>query len=412
MFTDLDRNKIIIENLKLIEYTKKGNKQIPYLRLSSSMFDMIYNKITYIISVDNLELWSNLEFGLWYKHCVFFYTTKDITCNEKLIIGNKMLLGSLIKIREMSTDKSIIRYVNKIIKLIKDHCYDYEIVRDPSIKDGIVSTTTPRKVKSDFKKVAKDLKEEDLQKIVDEIGVEEKDRLKPLSHRTNVFDKIILHTDCLYMDIHKAHSKFIIDTFKDYPKIVNWVNTYNKLSAKAKKKGNIEEAKMYKDYPNLLVGCLGQVNKKTQDPIRWLKDINTRPLYNRCVNNVRNQIDAKLLEIRIPFESELVYAQTDGFIVSHPNWDMVKDSDKVGEFGIQNVDNNQVWTYRCHSTDDYTGYCIYQYFDKGVKKVVGDLPDVLKEYIDLSKGQLVTYKEYRDCNGKCHYENIKIKEIK
>ncbi len=406
-----DEMKITDDNT-LVDYTQKGQKHLKTFRISATLFDMIYSRIPNPIYVPDSEVFQKACYGLWCKATVLYMSQlNDNKNSEKMIMGTYILFAKLNNIMKTTEDKVLKKTCKRLISVIDGHYYDYVLVKDASLSNDIISTVTPRQVKNDFKKVAKDLTTDDLQKIVDDIGVDEKHRHTPLCVRTTVFNTITKHEDCLYMDIHKAHSKFIIDTFKDYPKIVNWVNNYNKKSAEAKKKGNLEEAKMYKDYPNLLVGCLGQINKKTKQSIKWLKDVDTRPLYNRCVNDVYEKITNQILDISLEQFTKIVYAQTDGFIVSHPNWSKVKDSKEVGEFGIEKIDNNVVWTYRQKTTEESTGYCIYQYFQKGKKKVVGDLPDILKGGIDLSKGIVVYYKESRDDNGKCHYNNVNYKEI-
>lgn len=392
---------------ELVEYNQKGMKHIPTLRISTQLFDLLFDAYTqnkYLVK--DIELWNKCGFGLWYKWLIPYYT--DNRVDERMILSTIMLTGALRELKEKykRINAKLYRYINLLLKKIPERSFDYEIIKDPAITDNFILKTTPRQVKSDFKKVAKDLTTKQLQKIVDEVGVNDEERVKPFYNRFCIYDDIRHYTNCVKMDIHKAHSKFIIDTFKEYPKIVKWVEEYNKKSAKAKKAGKLDEAQMYKDYPNLLVGCLGQLNKKTNEPTRWLKDVNTRPLYNRCVNNVFNQI-TKQIKLITNEESRLLYGQTDGFIMKDPDWSKVIDSKEVGEFGIEQMDNNECWMYRHMTDSETTGYCIYQYYENGRKKVVGDLPDVLKEKIDLSKGIIVSYKEIKDEYRHSHYINVK-----
>ena len=180
-------------------------------------------------------------------------------------------------------------------------------------------------------------------------------------------------------------------------------------------------AQKCKDYPNIVVGCFGQKKKAGEGkdtPITWLYDLDLTPLYNRIVNDVRSKIEAqyKLLDT---INGSLVYAQTDGLIYHHPNWDNVIDSKEIGAFGVSQIDDNKVWTYSCNTNvkEGLTGYTIYQYFENGKKKVVGDLPDVYKERVDLSIGKVVDYKRTRDKYGYVKYKlyrtkKVEIKEMK
>lgn len=401
----------------LTNYVKKGTKPIPVIRVSQRLFNYIYETQKPIIEFcDNIEVWNNIRYGLWLKYKVYYFYNESIGASQRvrLIMNANKLIGTMLFAYDESLDQDYKKYIMGMVKgrLSGSH-KDYEIISDPSINDYETLSLSPRTVKAQFSKIAKKcITQEQLQELVDKVGSE--DRVKPFSYRQQVSPKIIKWYDCIYQDMHKAHSSFLIRTFKDYPEIIKWVENNNKLSAKFKCKGDLEKAHYYKDFPNLLVGCLGQSYKEGVNkgqPIKWLMDVNTRPLYNKCVNETYQKIRDYYDEIGSDIYSSLVYAQTDGLIVQHPDWNKVKVSDKVGEFGREQMDDSVVYTYACRTTNESTGYTIYQYFKQGKKVVVGDLPNELKKMVDLSKGQIVVFKAIKDEFGHKVYRDIKVSKI-
>lgn len=399
--------------MQVTNYEKKGTKCIPVLRIAPRLFNDIYNDLKQVLNFcTDILVWNNIRYGLWNKCKVYYFHNNSIGDSQRirLIMNGNILIGLLLFKYDESTGeykKYIKRLIDKLIPY-----KDYEIISDPSNSGYEVLTLNPRTVKQQFSKVAKKcITKEQLQELVNKLGSE--DRVKPFAHRSRDSQNIIKWHDCLYQDMHKAHSSFLLRTFKDYPEIVNWVNKNNELSAKFKYKGDLEKAHYYKDFPNILVGCLGQTYKEginKGQSMKWLLDTDTRPLYNTCVNETYQKIYDYYNEIT-NFDSNLVYAQTDGLIVQHPDWNKVKVSDKVGEFGRELLDDNIVYTYYLRTTNNTTGYMIYQYFKNGKKVVVGDLPNELKEMVDLSKGQVVTFKSYRDEFNHKVYKDVEIINI-
>lgn len=400
--------------MKITQYEQKGIKTIPIIRISPKLFNKIYARFKAVINFcDDIEVWNNIRHGLWKKYKVYYFYNNTICESQRtrLIVNGHMIRGTLLFMWDEAEDSEYKEYLKRLIdKLYSSK--DYEIISDPSNSGYEMLTLSPLTVKSQFSKLAKKvITREQLQELVDKVGSET--RVKPFAYRYRKIGKVMKWNNCIYQDMHKAHSSFLLRTFKDYPEIINWVNKNNEMSAKFKYKGDLEKAHYYKDFPNILVGCLGQSYKSGVNkgqPVKWLLDVNTRPLYNTCVNETFRQIDDYCHEI-MNEDSNLIYAQTDGLIMQRPSWDKVKVSDKVGEFGREDIDDNVVYTYYSRTTSEETGYMIYQYFKHGEKVVVGDLPNELKDKIDLSKGQVVKFKLERDEFRHNTYTDIKVINI-
>lgn len=402
--------------MRVTNYERRGMKPLPLLRIAPRLFNDIYNRYKPIIRFCNdIEVWNNIRHGLWHKYEVYYFNNDNVgvTQRNRLIVNGSRLIGALLTMcDEISGEYEtyIKRVINKVVPK-----KDYEIISDPSNSGYETLSLSPLTVKQQFSKLTKKcITQEQLQELVNKVGSET--RVKPFMYRSKILGKIVKWNDCLYQDMHKAHSSFLLRTFKDYPQIVRWVNKNNKLSAKFKCKGDLEKAHYYKDFPNLLVGCLGQTYKEGVNkgqPTKWLMGVDTRPLYNTCVNETYNKIRGYYDSINgdLTSNARLIYAQTDSVIIQHPVWDNVKVSDEVGEFGREEIDNNVIYTYYSRTTSETTGYMIYQYSKHGKKVVVGDLPNELKEYIDLSKGQVITYKTYKDDFGHKTYKDVKLIDI-
>ena len=404
-----------IDHDKLIRYEPKGKKRIKQFSIPMVCFNAIYDHYYHYFKMgvtDDLDIWNNITFGLWIHHFAFFLNCPEAgeTQQYRVILSAKLFKGFVIG-RNMAIKDAATEGLTKIAELVPDGSYDVELVANPSCDLNNVWEANPRKVRTEFLKAAKDIKAEDLQQMVDDYGCPEEHRPAPRSYRSRSNPNIIVKwEDCLYQDIHKAHAHFLLELFQDYPSVVNWVNKHLEESKKAKAEGNKELANYHKAFPNILVGCLHLCNKKTDTPIKWFNGVDTRALYNRCVLDTFLKINQQVDSVRGPKSVE-VYSQTDGFIMQHPNWSKVKDSDQIGEFGVEPIDNKEVWTYYCPGTKTTTGYTIYQYFENGKKKVVGDLPDILKEKVDLSQGQVVSYKQTCDKFGFIKYENVEIIKV-
>lgn len=181
--------------------------------------------------------------------------------------------------------------------------------------------------------------------------------------------------------------------------------------------GNKEGYKETKDIINYAVGMLHKCMRDEKGtkmrgvPDAFLFGVNTFPLYNRIVNNIYKKITDERDLLCGDDYTKCIYAQTDGLIVQHPVHE-VQDNPAIGEFGLEFT--GTVYTYHCRTVPGVcTGYTIYQYTEPdGTRVVKGDLPDDLKKYIDLEKGQVVTYRKWFDANKYIHTDLVELKKEK
>ncbi len=382
---------------ELLSYEKKGTKKIKTLNVSAEIFEYFYNMFSnhrILCTTKSLETFNNCSYGLWQHAIAIFYANPEVENGRYRIIAP----GLYIAYMEDEVETKFPAIYEKTYR----GSYDYMLVCDSSLKtsdvnNDIVGITGIQARTWGKKEIEKNYTKEEVETIIDQC---EETRPMPFRHRQNTEDDAVVEFDnCVYMDIHKAHNSELIKLF---PKCKNFYHMYEK-ALKYKAAGDKVNAKKCKDYPNLLVGCFNQhyraddsLGNKKGDMIKWLYGLDTHKIYNHIVTNIYNKITAQYNNLKT-FESTLVYAQTDGLIVSNPNWVNVKDSDELGDFGIEPIDDKKVWTYHYKPrNNEETGYCIYQYFENGEKIVKGDLPDSLKPLIDLSKGQVVVYKKSKD----------------
>ena len=287
---------------------------------------------------------------------------------------------------------------------------DLELRMDASLQDDVLVKCRPMDARNSFKAaVKKDFTKEEFVAFIKNNTIAPEDKLQQRHDDTSTNGKIIKFEDCTYQDIHKAHGSWGLNTFKDYPNCKKYFESHLKAAQEAKQAGLKDEAKKHKDYVNIIVGCLGMLPSKDKKA-DWIFDgVLTRPLYEMCTTEIRNKINTQISNSRKNYlDSKLLYSNTDGFIMQHPDWNKVTNNPKLGEFGIETVKNNEVWFYSVANSKDATGYSIHQYFDeKGNKVIVGNLPNALKELCDLSKGIVVSYKSTIDEIGDNDYVNVK-----
>lgn len=422
--------------MQITNYEPKGRKNIPSVAISSGVYHILkeYYKNCYDFT-DDPQVWSNIRKGLYRKCEIYFYKgTKNKIKDDnetryysnvreglqhRIIINGRRLNGGIINILEELTNSV---WYNEKVKLgLKNLQYeigtshkDLELRMDASLKDDVLVKCRPMDARKSFKAaVKKDFTEEEFIEFINQNGLTEEDKIakgiKPLHTDTDTKGKVIKFEDCVYQDIHKAHGSWGLETFKNYPNCRKYFESHLKKAQEAKKADNIQEAKKHKDYVNLIVGCLGMLPKEGKKA-DWIFDgVLTRPLYNECTRITRSKIDAHIRQTRKSIlESNELYANTDGYIMQHPDWSKVKNDKKIGEFGTEFVKNNEVWFYSVENSKDFTGYSIHQYFDEdGNKQIVGNLPNALKELVDLSKGIVITYKSTTDEIGDTDYLDVK-----
>lgn len=389
------------ENNELIWYKKKGTKPIRQIKVSLEVFTEFlecYKSKGILRVVNNLETFNNLCFGLHQRGTVFFYASPE----QETQAFRLVLTGAMIAFNNDCE--------TKYPKLFHKTCfgaYDYVLVCSSAVttkdvKNDTASSVTGFQARNWGKKeIEKHYTKEQVEDIIKTKGLDT--RPQPFRFRNQMVPNVIhKYENCLYQDIHKAHNSELIKLFPE-------CKAFEKMYKNAmyfKSVGDKANAQVCKDYPNLLVGCLAMKYKTGEhkgNPIKWLYGLDTTPLYNRIVKDIYDKINAQYSNLGASIKSKLIYAQTDGLIISNPDWSKVKDSDALGEFGIEPIDNKEVWTYFQPTTKESTGYCIYQYFENGEKIVKGDLPDEFKDLIDLSKGQVVRYKKTNEYIDGTHY---------
>lgn len=415
--------------MQLLEnYDPKGSKNIPQIRVSRGVFEAFKNIWeSYAYYTFSTALWNNVRKGLWRKSEVYLFNQSGAgEANKYRLIANanKLVGRILMHFRgycHLTDSKQTEQGFRNILQIIGDAHKDFELILDSSLKDGVIIKCRPQDAKRELKAaIESSMSKEEFADLVKTTGLSEEDKIaqgvKPRHFDTNTHGKIIKFTDCIYQDIHKAHASYLLETFKAYPAVVNFVSKHLNLAKKAKKTGDIAEAKKHKDFINFAVGMLGQRYKDSDrfghikgNDVKWIYDISSRPLFNRCVQITRNRIDTQIAHLRKSiFETRELYSNTDGFILQHPDWTKVKHSETIGDFGIEETKNNEVWFYSVENSATQTGYSIHQYYDAdGNKVVVGSLPDVLKEKVDLAKGIVVSYKTRVDELGYYNYDSVK-----
>ena len=400
---------------ELKEYEPKGTKRIPQVKVSKGVYEAFmnyYNKFEETYYCKDINVWANVRCGIRLKYESFFANLTGVgeVGKYRAILSNACVNGLIIrhfkKDVNLTDSKDVELGLKYLLEITTGNRKDIELVMDASLSNDVITRCRPQDAKREFKAaIEKSFTKEEFELFVDKNGLSEEEKvanhIKPRHSDTFTNGEVIKFNDCVYQDIHKAHASYLLETFKDYPLITNVVNNHLVQAKKAKKNKQLDIAKMHKDYVNIVVGCLGQRYKadslqhKQDEDVKWLLDTSTRSLYNKCVAITRGKIDKQIKYLSNSiFKTKELYANTDGFILQHPRWENVKHSEEIGEFGIEEVRNNEVWFYSVKSDDNQTGYSIHQYYDnEGNKHIVGNLPDVLKEKVDLSKGQVVKYKQ-------------------
>lgn len=388
-----------------INHYNTHKKYIKTINISLELMNCLrtYHMPKYqVVSFDEFKL---LYHGLAVKNCQYLYV--DPNHNDsyepyKMIFNfHGAAYSFLYDMEHHHVDQALIDELNSLLTKYGKYHYDYCFVCPKhrgdaaTVSPAIDGLSTIIKSKIWLKKViTAHFTHDTLEQFVKEHG--DNHLVEPLRKRYEEDELIHKWDDCTYMDIHKAHASELLKMFAGTG-IDTAVQVKLNQGVVYKKAGDMVKYQETKDIINYAVGMLGLIKKDDSgakiaaEPDMWLLGCNTRPLYNRIVNNIRAKIDKQReLMSGDNLEGGCIYAQTDGLIIQHSN--EVPSSNKVGEFGL--VFKGTVYTYHCNNGDGHTSYTIYQYTDEsGVKHVKGDLPDELKQYIDLEKGKVVVYKK-------------------
>lgn len=166
--------------------------------------------------------------------------------------------------------------------------------------------------------------------------------------KTGVIEKI---DNCEYYDINSAYCDALCELF---PKCKDVLNKMYKAR---------KEKPVNKDYFNFFCGYL------------CVDKIGHRKTFNWITHRTRN----KLVDKMNYTGGDILYANTDGFIVTNPK-NKIYNSKELGAF--KNEYSGTVYLYKDKN------YTIMQYGDK----MKGSALCEVRKYIDLSKGDVVHYK--------------------
>lgn len=200
-------------------------------------------------------------------------------------------------------------------------------------------------------------------------------------YQTAIYDSEVVYKfdNAYYYDLNKAYASMYIKTF---PKIEPWV-----------RKGYIKNKPLMKKIMNYSVGMMVNKDDYMEEYI-WPK---FRNYIMEEVNHLMNQ--AFLTVDGSSLKAEVLYANTDGFIINNP-YKELPTSQELGEFKEEPIDNREIWFYKHIGTSlpgmgNDQSYTIFQYYENGEKiiKVIGGfrLEPELTEKTDLSKGIVPTF---------------------
>lgn len=192
--------------------------------------------------------------------------------------------------------------------------------------------------------------------------------------------------NCYKYDINGAHAFAVFNLFpkakEDLQKLYNKKDEY-------KAKGNIEESNKIKALFNYFVGEL--CNKG----------------YRNTYNYIIKKVTDVLVQVMKITDGQLVYANTDGFVVSNPK-KLLPPSNEIGMFKLEGSGDMYVYKDKNYWLLEYTN-------SKGSVEHVGSCKLEVRKYISLANGDIVHYdnvREYigKDSRGNDHF-TVKVENI-
>ena len=179
---------------------------------------------------------------------------------------------------------------------------------------------------------------------------------------------IVRFDNCVYYDINKAHMDALIEIF---PELKEWFINVAKKS---------KTDKRYKNIANFYVGCLGSKSSKHRKTYEWIVDRTTKKI-------------EKLLDAIDNPNGRLVYVNTDGFVYQNPKITL-ETSSIIGDIKLE-TEETTFYMFNYHDDNKYkTPYKMIQYGDE--KKCISNIQIKDFEFIDLRKGDVISYKEVID----------------
>lgn len=183
-------------------------------------------------------------------------------------------------------------------------------------------------------------------------------------------DYIQCYENCVKYDINGAHQDALVEMF---PRAVDDLkDIYNKRKIK----------RVYKDYMNLAVGQMKHVGY--EGAYWWIVHRTSKMLKDAIATVCPDDIEK---------DCKIIYANTDGFIVSAPD-QLLEASQELGKFKQEAKGPVYVYTHRGNKNE--TSYTVYQYEveKNGVieTETKGNVRLAVRDKIDLKNGNAVSYK--------------------
>lgn len=181
---------------------------------------------------------------------------------------------------------------------------------------------------------------------------------------------IVKFDDCVKYDINGAHNDALIEIFPKAKELLMML--YNRR----------KEIPIYKAYVNYFVGML------------------CRKGYRKTYNWIVQRTTAKLSSAIDFVGGELLYANTDGFMVSKPQ-NKLSTSMNLGDFKLEYEGTSYIY-----SGDNY--WC-YQITKNGKKDITGNILYSVRDLIDLEKNTVVKYDRRVNIeNNTVYADNIEV----
>lgn len=217
-------------------------------------------------------------------------------------------------------------------------------------------------------------------------NVKYNDGLKQYHYNFNQYDinpDIIYEiTNCSKYDINGAHEDALIEMF---PKAKDLLLKQEELKQKAKKNGDKETVRRIKSIFNYCVGFL------------------KRKGYVGAYNYIVQKTTRKLLDAIDYVGGELLYANTDGFLVQNGEYKL-NTSQKLGEFKLEHEGSIYLYIDK--------NYFMFEYESNGKLEQVGSNLQEVRPYIKLSEGKVVHYDRVRIKVGELNNKPVYTQEAK
>ena len=305
------------------------------------MNDEIFNKILYDyeFKVEVVEDLFQFYNGFWTNKDKIYFNGKDeFICLEYI--------------------------VNNYTTIIKD-CTSWKqirVIRTMNMQSEAVISVTGSRAKAYINKMLKQFyTDKEIDERLHMFEAERDEDLKQQHYNYPVEQGNILKIANTYkFDINGAHLDALCEIFP-------------KASAKFIKMYEMRKKnRVFKQYPNLYVGMLAHKSKK-------MREQGIPGKYEKTYNWIVQRTTKLLTKAMDTVGGELVYVNTDGFIVQNPKT-LLSTSKILGEFKLEFA--GDTFVYRGDN------YIVYQTGDE----LKGSCFTEVRKYIDLSKGQTVKYK--------------------